>query len=83
MKLAWKRALGAPTGYDVFRAEAGGETRIVEAVKGAKFADRLALGGLAYTYYVRAYDAAGRPSAPSETIRVELPIPAYGEVQHA
>lgn len=83
VKLAWKRALGAPTGYDVFRAEAGGETRIVEAVKGAKFADRLALGGLAYTYYVRAYDAAGRPSAPSETIRVELPIPAYGEVQHA
>jgi dimethylglycine catabolism A len=83
VKLAWKRALGQVTGYDIYRVETGGEAKIVEAVKGAKFADRLVLGGLGYSYHVMAYDASGRHSPPSETLRVELPIPAYGENEHA
>jgi len=68
VRLKWSRALGAVAGYDVYRAEEGGEVRIVEAVKGAQFVDRRVLGGLTYRYFVRAYDASGRMSGPSETI---------------
>jgi 2,4-dienoyl-CoA reductase-like NADH-dependent reductase (Old Yellow Enzyme family) len=83
VKLAWKRATGAATGYDVYRVEADGTPRIVEAVKGTKFVDRMVLGGLAYAYHVKAYDASGHTSPPSQTIRIELPIPAYDETAHA
>jgi hypothetical protein len=83
VKLTWKRALGAVTGYDVYRLETGGETKIVEAVKGAKYSDRFVLGGLGYTYHVVAYDASGRQSPPSRSIRIDLPIPAFGEAEHA
>jgi dimethylglycine catabolism A len=83
VKLSWKRALGAVTGYDVYRLETGGETKIVEAVKGAKYSDRFVLGGLGYTYHVVAYDASGRQSPPSRSIRIDLPIPAFGETEHA
>ena len=49
----------------------------MEAVKSAKYADRNVLGGLAYSYYVRAYDAGGRASAPSNAVRVEAPLPDF------
>src|SRR5581483_4074597 len=52
IQLTWKRAEGDIIGYDVFRAEDDGTAAIVEAVKAAKFTDRLALGGLRYTYHV-------------------------------
>lgn len=74
-RLAWNGALGEVAGYDIYRAEDGGETLIVEAVKSRKFADRQVLGGLAYSYYVRAYDTSGRQSPPSNVVRLELPSP--------
>jgi hypothetical protein len=52
-------------------------------VKGTKFVDRMVLGGLSYAYHVKAYDASGHSSPPSQTIRIELPIPAYDETAHA
>lgn len=70
IRLKWPRATGAVAGYDVYRAEENGEVRIVEAVKGAQFVDRRVLGGLTYRYFVRAFDASGRMSRPSETITV-------------
>jgi hypothetical protein len=62
-------------GYDVFRAEDGGAAIVVEAVKGAKYADRTVLGGLTYTYHVMAYDSSGRHSPPSNSIVAAMQMP--------
>lgn len=70
IRLKWPRAQGPVAGYDVYRAEEGGEVRVVEAVKGSQFVDRRVLGGLTYRYFVRAYDANGRMSRPSETVTI-------------
>lgn len=90
VKLAWARADGNDViGYDVFRAEDSGVAGLVEAVKAAKFTDRLALGGLHYTYYVMAFDKSGRHSPPSNAVRVDMPMPDFaaaaerGESSHA
>ena len=88
IRLTWQRAAGGKeiAGYDIYRAEDEGETRCIEAVKGPRFIDRIILGGLRYTYYVRAYDATGRASLPSNSVHIEPPIPAYdpqGESSHA
>jgi hypothetical protein len=78
IKLAWSRpAAGEVAGYDIYRAEDGGAVRCLEAVKGTRFVDRGVLGGVRYTYYVRAYDAGGRASAPSNSIVVEPAIPDF------
>ena len=77
VRLAWKKALGKIAGYDIHRAEAGGTATIVEAVKSAKYADKLALGGLGYSYYVTAYDENGRHSAPSNVVSVDPAIPQF------
>ncbi len=70
VRLKWPRAAGAVAGYDVYRAEENGEIRIVEAVKGSQFVDRRVLGGLTYRYFVRAFDASGRMSRPSEAVTI-------------
>ncbi len=75
IRLTWRRPEGEVTGYDVHRAEDGGAATIIEAVKSTKFADRLVLGGLRYTYHIRAYDRSGRHSPPSNTVSVEMPLP--------
>ena len=76
IRLTWRRAEGSGiTGYDIYRAEDDGSESCVEAVRSPKFADRNVLGGLRYTYYVRARDAAGRHSPPSEIVRIEMPAP--------
>ncbi|MBM3601219.1 MAG: NADH:flavin oxidoreductase [Alphaproteobacteria bacterium] len=79
IRLSWKRAQagGAVAGYDVYRAEDDGEERVAEAVKGNHFTDRRVLGGMRYRYYVRAYDAGGRMSCPSNIVTVDVPLPRY------
>jgi 2,4-dienoyl-CoA reductase-like NADH-dependent reductase (Old Yellow Enzyme family) len=78
VQLVWKRAEGeAVAGYDIFRAEDNGTATIVEAVKAPKYTDRLALGGLTYTYHVMAYDAAGRHSPPSNSVQLAMPLPDF------
>ena len=81
IKLEWLRATGNVAGYDVYRAEDGGEVRCVEAVKGARYRDAVVLGGLTYTYYVRAYDAAGHGSAPSNTVVLAPPAPQFADLE--
>lgn len=76
VRLSWARAAGDIAGYDIYRAMDGGPPRIAEAVKGTRFVDRGVLGGISYTYYVRAYDRAGRMSPPSQAVRARLPAPA-------
>lgn len=92
VKLSWKAALpgAAPVaGYNVYRAEDDGTARVTEAVKSTKHTDKVVLGGLRYTYYVRAHDAAGRATPPSDAVRIDLPVPiaepasSLTEVHHA
>jgi 2,4-dienoyl-CoA reductase-like NADH-dependent reductase (Old Yellow Enzyme family) len=76
VKLTWRRAVGSGVaGYDVFRAEDAGAAIVVEAVKGAKYADRAVLGGLTYSYHVMAYDSSGRHSPPSNSVVVAMAMP--------
>jgi len=76
VRLSWRRAAGPGiAGYDVFRAEDGGAAIVVEAVKGAKYADRTVLGGLTYSYHVMAYDSSGRHSPPSNSAVVAMQMP--------
>lgn len=94
VKLSWNKALpgAAPiAGYNVYRAEDDGLPRVSEAVKSTKHSDRVVLGGLRYTYYVRGHDAAGRATPPSDAVRIDLPAPtaepaassSSPEVRHA
>ena len=83
VKLSWRKPAGEVAFYDVHRAEAESPAVLVEAVKSAKFADRLALGGLSYTYHVRAYDSAGRHSPPSNSVTIAMPMPEPGARQTA
>ncbi len=78
IRLAWTAAQGAEiAGYDIYRAEDDGTTTCIEAVKSAKYADRQVLGGLCYTYHVRAFDSGGRTSPPSNAVRVAMPMPEF------
>ena len=80
VKLGWSRpAQGQVAGYDINRAEDSGAVRCLEAVKGPRFVDRSVLGGLRYTYYVRAYGASARASPPSNSVAVEPEVPAFGD----
>ena len=87
IRLSWPRAVGEISGYDIHRAEDGGLARVIEAVKSTKFRDDQVLGGLTYSYYVTAYDGAGRHSKPSNVVRVAMPIPDFSgpqvETRHA
>ncbi len=83
VKLSWARALGDIAGYDIFRAEDDGTASVVEAVKSVKYTDKLALGGIGYTYHVMAYDGTGRHSPPSNVVRVDPAIPAFDEAEPA
>ncbi len=87
-QLNWTRASGDVEGYDIYRAEDNGETRCMEAVKGSRFVDKTVLGGISYVYYVRAFNASGHPSPPSNIVNFTPPIPeivgaAGGVTEHA
>ncbi len=83
IRLDWARAEGEQIiGYDIYRA-GGAETRCVEAVKSNRYKDRTVLGGLSYTYYVRAFDANGHASPPSNEVTIEVPVPAFAGAHEA
>jgi len=74
VKLKWQRATGDISGYDLYRSEDGDKAQVIEAKKGGKFNDKSVLGGLKYSYYIRAYSKSGQPSAPSNMVELDLPI---------
>ncbi len=74
VKLKWQRAEGEISGYDLYRAEDNGLVKIIQAKKGTGFTDKSVLGGLKYSYYIRAYTKSGQSSAPSNMIDLDLPI---------
>ena len=77
-RLTWSKAEGSVAGYDVYRAADDGAMSVIEASKSRRWNDRSAMAGMRYHYYVRAYDPAGRPSPPSNTVLLEPELPNYG-----
>lgn len=75
--LKWKKALGNPVYYDVYRAAGEGPMELVDGVKLPVFTDTKVLGGVSYRYCVRACDATGKASAESESVRLDPRIPDY------
>lgn len=61
--------------YDVYRADDGGKVKIVDGVKANQWTDSSILGGMHYRYYIRACDASGATSAPSNSVLVLPPVP--------
>ncbi len=76
-RLTWNPAQGEVATYDIYRADDQGEIRCIEAVKSTKWADHSILGGVRYQYYVRANDAVGRSSPPSNMVTAEPSVPQY------
>jgi dimethylglycine catabolism A len=80
VRLAWRVPQGEVAGYDIYRAEDDGPVTIIEAVKSPRYVDRAVLGGLRYTYYIRAFDPTGRHSRPSASVSVAVAMPAQAPV---
>jgi hypothetical protein len=40
--------------------------------------DKTVLGGISYVYYVRAFNASGHPSPPSNIVNFTPPVPEFG-----
>lgn len=76
LTLKWKKAQGSTVYYDVYRADDDGEMRVVDGVKTTSFRDTGLLGGMTYRYYVRACNATGHASAPSEVVHFAPDFPA-------
>lgn len=74
--LRWKKVAGAAR-YDIYRASGDGLAQLVEATKVTNWTDKTVLGGVRYTYHVRASLADGRSSEASPLVRVDLPRPEY------
>jgi len=73
--LRWGKATGGVAHYDIYRAEGGGAVRVIDGVKANQWTDSSILGGLRYRYYVRACDAYGGTSLPSNSVQALPPAP--------
>ena len=73
--LRWSRPAGAVVHYDVYRTDDDGDVRVADGVKTTRWTDSSILGGVRYRYYVRACDATGGVSSPSNSVPVEPPLP--------
>jgi 2,4-dienoyl-CoA reductase-like NADH-dependent reductase (Old Yellow Enzyme family) len=65
--LAWGKVPGV-TRYVVYRADDEGVVHVLDAVKVRHFTDPDILAGRCYRYYVRASNAVGQASPPSNTV---------------
>lgn len=80
--LGWRaaEAEAGPYGYEIFRGVNGGPLRRLTALRARRHADAGALAGNRYRYAVKAYDLAGRRSAASPEVEIEIPSP-YGTAE--
>lgn len=83
LMLKWNKAQGDVVYYDLYRADDEGEMRVIDGVKATTFTDTGLLGGMRYRYYVRACDATGHASAPSEVVHFEAPLPEGSRLPEA
>ena len=75
--LSWEPASDeeAIYGYEIYRALSEGPFEHVNSVKSTTYVDRDVVGGVAYRYFVRAYDLAGNRSPESNVCPLSLDIP--------
>jgi len=66
------------TGYDVLRSTGGGAATVVGTASGTSFTDSTVAASTAYSYSVRARDAAGNTSAASAARSVTTPAGSGG-----
>lgn len=76
--LTWSKADGEPTYYDIYRVEDGQMTRIIDAVKVTRWVDTTVVAGVSYRYFLRACDASGAASPPSESVTLDPAMPELG-----
>ncbi|HET6402913.1 MAG TPA: NADH:flavin oxidoreductase [Candidatus Kapabacteria bacterium] len=77
IRLNWKPATDneAVMGYEIWRSDDGGKSfQHTYSITTSMWTDHLAAAGIAYQYYIRAYDLAGNKSAPSNIVHAELPM---------
>lgn len=74
--LEWRKAAGADR-YEIYRADADGAPRLLDAQRAVRWVDPEILGGRRYRYHVRPCAAGGRAGPPSNTVVVDVPAPAY------
>ncbi len=77
IRLSWKQATDneAVMGYEVWRSDDNGSTfSHIYSITTSMWTDHLAASGIAYQYYIRAYDIAGNKSVSSNIVRAELPL---------
>jgi dimethylglycine catabolism A len=76
ISLKWSAATDneAVYGYDIWRAVGDAEFERIDAVPApvTAYHDATAIEGLAYRYYVQAYDLAGNRTPPSETVTAQV-----------
>jgi 2,4-dienoyl-CoA reductase-like NADH-dependent reductase (Old Yellow Enzyme family) len=77
-RLEWHESQGEPVCYYIYRTDDGGPARRIEALKGTHWVDRTVFAGTRYDFHVRAQDAVGRTSPPSNTVTVTAKVPTYG-----
>ncbi|TAK47823.1 MAG: NADH:flavin oxidoreductase [Xanthobacteraceae bacterium] len=75
--VSWSKPEGSPVYYDIYRTEDDGTVSIVDAVKVTRWVDPMVMAGRRYRYYVRACDATGNASPPSETVVFEPTAPDF------
>ena len=74
LQLSWAAADGEVYGYDLFRKLSGeNEFKRLSALPArlTRFFDAEATSGLEASYFVKAYNLAGRRSAASEVVSIE------------
>lgn len=80
IRLSWKAAKDneAVMGYEIWRSEnTGASFEHIYSVSVSMYTDTLAVSGVSYQYYIRAYDLAGNKSVPSNIISCELPLEVF------
>ncbi len=77
IRLNWEQATDNEgiMGYEVWRSDNGGAIyHHIYSITTSMYTDHLAVSGIHYKYYIRAYDFAGNKSGPSNIVEAELPI---------
>lgn len=72
--LTWSKAEGTPAYYDIYRVDDENNVRIIDAVKVTRWVDSTVVAGVNYRYFLRACDASGAASPPSESVRLDLSL---------
>jgi hypothetical protein len=76
VNLSWKASTSAVAGYNVYRRDAWGLTKVNSApVTGTTYLDSSVQPGQTYYYVTKSVSSTGTESSPSNEVRVVVPSP--------